>query len=81
MDFLFAHLFMYAFHWVSVYLPKLKSSRSTNPINHWHSLPYLIDPQCLDRVRLGALASIDAGTSGTYYFDTFESRRQTYIGP
>ena len=24
---------------------------------------------------------IDAGTRGTYYFDAFESRRQTYIGP
>ena len=35
----------------------------------------------LDRARLGALASIDTGTSGTYYFDAFESRRQTYIGP
>ena len=35
----------------------------------------------IDRARLGALASLDAGTSGTYYFDAFESRRQTYIGP
>ena len=35
----------------------------------------------VDRVRLGALSGIDAGTSGTYYFDAFESRRQTYIGP
>jgi hypothetical protein len=35
----------------------------------------------IDRARLGALASLDAGTSGTYYFDVFESRRQTYIGP
>ncbi|HKY53508.1 MAG TPA: Ig-like domain-containing protein, partial [Anaerolineales bacterium] len=24
---------------------------------------------------------IDTGTRGTYYFDAFESRRQTYIGP
>ncbi len=39
------------------------------------------DTQRLDRVRLGALADIDAGTSGMYYFDAFESRRQTYIGP
>jgi len=30
---------------------------------------------------LGALAGMDAGTSGTYYFDAFESRRQNYIGP
>ena len=35
----------------------------------------------LDRARLGAVAGLDAGTSGTYYFDAFESRRQTYIGP
>ena len=35
----------------------------------------------IDRVRLGALTGIDAATRGTYYFDAFESRRQTYIGP
>jgi hypothetical protein len=35
----------------------------------------------IDRARLGALSGIDAGTRGTYYFDAFESRRQTYIGP
>ena len=35
----------------------------------------------VDRARLGALSGIDAGTSGTYYFDAFESRRQNYIGP
>lgn len=35
----------------------------------------------VDRARLGALSGIDTGTSGTYYFDAFESRRQTYIGP
>ena len=35
----------------------------------------------IDRVRLGSIAGIDAGTRGTYYYDTFESRRQTYIGP
>jgi hypothetical protein len=35
----------------------------------------------LDRARLGATASLDAGTNGTYFFDAFESRRQTYIGP
>lgn len=35
----------------------------------------------IDRARLGALSGIDAGTSGTYYFDAFESRRQNYIGP
>jgi hypothetical protein len=35
----------------------------------------------VDRARLGASAGIDAGTNGTYYFDAFESRRQSYIGP
>jgi hypothetical protein len=35
----------------------------------------------IDRVRLGAVNGIDSGTRGTYYFDAFESRRQTYIGP
>jgi len=35
----------------------------------------------VDRARLGALAGMDVGTSGTYYFDAFESRRQSYIGP
>ncbi|HET9908996.1 MAG TPA: right-handed parallel beta-helix repeat-containing protein [Anaerolineales bacterium] len=35
----------------------------------------------IDRIRLGALTGIDAGTRGTYYFDAFESRRQNYIGP
>jgi len=24
---------------------------------------------------------VNTGTRGTYYFDAFESRRQTYIGP
>jgi hypothetical protein len=35
----------------------------------------------IDRARLGALAGMDPGTNGTYYFDAFESRRQTFIGP
>ena len=35
----------------------------------------------VDRVRLGAITSMDPTTSGTYYFDAFESRRQNYIGP
>ena len=35
----------------------------------------------VDRARMGALSGIDNGTRGTYYFDAFESRRQTYIGP
>ena len=39
------------------------------------------DTRRIDRVRLGAASGIDTGTRGTYYFDAFESRRQTYIGP
>jgi len=39
------------------------------------------DTRRIDGVRLGAVANIDSGTRGTYYFDAFESRRQTYIGP
>ena len=34
----------------------------------------------IDRIRLGPVAGIDSGTRGTYYFDTFESRRSSYIG-
>jgi uncharacterized protein YjiK len=33
------------------------------------------DTRRIDRVRLGAVAGIDTGTRGTYYFDAFESRR------
>jgi hypothetical protein len=39
------------------------------------------DTRRIDRARLGAVAGMDAGTTGTYYFDAFESRRQDYIGP
>ena len=39
------------------------------------------DTYRLERVRLGVTYLANAGTSGTYYFDAFESRRQTYIGP
>jgi len=39
------------------------------------------DTRRIESVRLGALTGIDTGTRGTYYFDAFESRRQTYIGP
>jgi hypothetical protein len=35
----------------------------------------------LERIRLGLTYIVSAGTSGTEYFDAFESRRQTYIGP
>ena len=35
----------------------------------------------IDQVRLGAVSAIPAGTRGTYFFDAFESRRETYIGP
>jgi hypothetical protein len=39
------------------------------------------DTRRVDRVRLGAVAGVDNGTRGTYYFDEFESRRGSYIGP
>jgi len=39
------------------------------------------DTRRIDFVRLGALNGIDPEIQGTYYFDAFESRRQTYIGP
>lgn len=34
----------------------------------------------VDHVRWGAVDQIDAGTSGTFYLDEFESVRQNYIG-
>ena len=39
------------------------------------------DTRRIDRVRLGAVSGLDSGTSGVYFFDAFESRRLTYIGP
>jgi hypothetical protein len=38
------------------------------------------DTRRVDKAHLGAVAGIDTGTRGTYYFDAFASRRQTYIG-
>jgi VCBS repeat-containing protein len=35
----------------------------------------------VETVQLGAVMGIDNGTRGTYYFDAFESRRASYIGP
>jgi hypothetical protein len=39
------------------------------------------DSYRMERVRLGPSYIYGTGTSGTYFFDGFESRRQTYIGP
>jgi parallel beta-helix repeat protein len=39
------------------------------------------DTRRIESVRLGAVAGIDTTTRGTEYFDAFDSRRQTYIGP
>jgi hypothetical protein len=39
------------------------------------------DTRRIDRVRLGAVSGVDNGTRGTYFFDAFESRRSTFIGP
>jgi hypothetical protein len=35
----------------------------------------------IDRVRLGAPTLSITGTSGSFFIDNFESRKQTYIGP
>jgi hypothetical protein len=39
------------------------------------------DTRRIEQVRLGAASGVDNGTRGTYFFDAFESRRFTYIGP
>ncbi|MCE7985134.1 MAG: hypothetical protein DYG89_28510 [Caldilinea sp. CFX5] len=39
------------------------------------------DTRRIDLVRLGAGSGIDNGTRGAYYFDAYEARRQSYIGP
>jgi hypothetical protein len=39
------------------------------------------DTRRIDQVRLGVVSGVDNGTRGTYFFDAFESRRSTYIGP
>lgn len=39
------------------------------------------DTRRIDRIQLGAVAAIDSGTRGSYFFDAFESHRQSYIGP
>jgi hypothetical protein len=39
------------------------------------------DTRRIESVRMGAVSGVDIGTRGTEYFDAFESRRQTYIGP
>ena len=39
------------------------------------------DKRRIDQVNLGVLAGIETATRGTLYFDAFESRRQSYIGP
>ncbi len=38
------------------------------------------DTRRVDYARLGTVNGVPPGTSGTYYFDAFESRRSTYIG-
>ena len=35
----------------------------------------------VEQARLGATGSLEAGIAGTEYFDAFESRRETHIGP
>lgn len=35
----------------------------------------------IDSIQFGVVADIDVGTRGTVFFDAFDSRRQSYIGP
>jgi hypothetical protein len=39
------------------------------------------DTRTIDRFELGPVDAVDSGTRGAYYFDSFEARRETYIGP
>ena len=39
------------------------------------------DTRRVESIRLGAVSGVDSGTRGTEFFDAFESRRSTYIGP
>lgn len=39
------------------------------------------DTRRIDHIRLGAVAGIDSGTRGSYFFDAFTSHRQSYSGP
>jgi hypothetical protein len=39
------------------------------------------DGKRVDQVRLGPLSGIDTATRGATLFDSFESRRESYIGP
>jgi hypothetical protein len=39
------------------------------------------DTRRIDLVHIGAVAGIDSGTRGSYYFDEFESNRKNYPGP
>lgn len=39
------------------------------------------DTRRIDRIRLGAVAELDAGTQGSYFFDGFKATRTSYIGP
>jgi RHS repeat-associated protein len=39
------------------------------------------DTRKVDQVRLGAVSGVDTGSRGTEFFDAYESRRTTYIGP
>ncbi len=39
------------------------------------------DTMRIEEARLGPSGSLDAGMLGTEYYDAFESRRSTYIGP
>jgi len=39
------------------------------------------DMQRIEKIQLGSISGVTNGTTGSYYFDAFESRRSSYIGP
>ncbi len=70
--------------WRSATAPKAKDGGLTawiDGIQQVHLSNIDNDTVRIDSIQLGAVSGIDTKTRGTYYFDAFESRRQTYIGP
>jgi hypothetical protein len=58
--------------YLGLWLDGAKRTELTNTDNDTHRI---------DLAVLGPYAGIDTGTRGNYFFDAFESRRNTYIGP
>ena len=57
---------------LGLWLDGAKRTQLTNIDNDTHQI---------DLAVLGPYSGIDTGTRGNYFFDAFESRRTTYIGP